>query len=141
MLYNQDLYYINLGRKATLISIIGFVIGIIFAFSLSLSKIAIVFTALIFAYIALSSFWGTHNLAKWFKKYRYRMPQYLWYFLNVFVYLAGIIIGLIGYGFIEHFLLVLAIDQQKENIGLISAQIILIPYLGSKYAEKINYHS
>ncbi|MGM0499903.1 MAG: hypothetical protein ACQERL_06800 [Bacillota bacterium] len=139
MMYNQDLYYLNLGRKATLIAIIGFTIGIIFAFLLSFSKIAIFFTALIFAYIALSSFWGAYNLSKWFKKYRYRMPKYLWYLLNIFIYLAGIIVGLIGYGFIEHFLLVLAIDQQKDNIGLISAQIILIPYLGSKYAKKINY--
>jgi len=141
MMYNQDLYYLNLGRKATLIAILGFVIGIIFAFSISFSKIAMLFTALIFAYIAISSFWGIYNLNKWFQKYRYRMPKYLWYFLNIFIYLAGIIIGLIGYGFIEHFLLVLAIDQQKNNIGLISAQIILIPYLGSKYAKKINYHS
>jgi len=141
MMYNQDLYYLNLGRKATLIAILGFVIGIIFAFSISFSKIAMLFTALIFAYIAISSFWGIYNLNRWFQKYRYRMPKYLWYFLNIFIYLAGIIVGLIGYGFIEHFLLVLAIDQQKDNIGLISAQIILIPYLGSKYAKKINYHS
>jgi len=140
-MYNQDLYYLNLGRKATLIAILGFVIGIIFAFSISFSKIAMLFTALIFAYIAISSFWGIYNLNRWFQKYRYRMPKYLWYFLNIFIYLAGIIVGLIGYGFIEHFLLVLAIDQQKDNIGLISAQIILIPYLGSKYAKKINYHS
>lgn len=139
MMYNQDLYYLNLGRKATLIAIIGFIIGIIIAFLFSFSKIAIFFTALIFAYIALSSFWGAYNLSKWFKKYRYRMPKYLWFLLNIFIYLAGIIVGLIGYGFIEHFLLVLAIDQQKDNIGLISAQIILIPYLGSKYAKKINY--
>ena len=141
MMYNQDLYYLNLGRKATLIAILGFMIGIIFAFSISFSKIAMLFTALIFAYIAISSFWGIYNLNRWFQKYRYRMPKYLWYFLNIFIYLAGIIVGLIGYGFIEHFLLVLAIDQQKNNIGLISAQIILIPYLGSKYAKKINYHS
>lgn len=140
MLYNQDFYYINLGRKATLIAIIAFTIGIIFASLVSASKITIFFTALIFAYIGLSSFWGAYNLSKWFKKYRYRMPKYLWYFLNIFVYLIGIIIGLTGYGFIEHFLLVLAIEQQQDNIGLISAQIILLPILGAIYAEKIDYH-
>ena len=140
MMYNQDQYIIKLGRTATISGLIGFGLGLAAAFLLSFSKIAVIFTAIIFAYFFTSSFWGIHNLNMWFNKYRYRMPQYLWYFLNIFVYLGGIFVGLVGYGFIEHFLLLLAMDQHKKGTGLIGAQIILLPYLGKIYADKINYH-
>lgn len=53
--------------------------------------------------------------------------------------IIGFFIGLIGYGFIEHFLLLLALDQHKKGTGLIGAQIILLPYLGQLYADKIDY--
>lgn len=141
MLYNQDQYFINLGRKATAAALAAFFLGIAVALVFSLSILTLFFTAIIFAYIALSSFWGIYNLEKWFKKYRYKMPKYLWYFLNLFIIIAGIIVGCFGYGFIEHFLLVLAVEQQKDNLNLITAQIILLPYLGPKYAESKNYHS
>lgn len=140
MMYNQDRFIINLGRKATIYGIIGFFVGIIAAFLLSFSKIAIFITAIIFSFFFTSSFWGVHNLKMWFNKYRYRMPKFIWYFLNIFVYLAGIFVGLVGYGFIDHFLLLLAMDQNKKGTGLIGAQIILLPYVGKLYAEKINYH-
>lgn len=140
MMYNQDQYIIRLGRKATISGLIGFGLGLAAAFLFSFSKIAAVFTAIIFAYFFTSSFWGIYDLKMWFNKYRYRMPQYLWYFLNIFVYLGGIFVGLVGYGFIEHFLLLLAMDQHKKGTGLIGAQIILLPYLGRIYADKINYH-
>lgn len=139
MMYNQDQFIIRLGRKATIYGVIGFFLGIIAAFFLSFSKIAIIITAVIFSMFFTSSFWGVHNLKMWFNKYRYRMPKFLWYFLNIFVYLAGIFVGLIGYGFIEHFLLLLAMDQHKKGTGLIGAQIILLPYLGQLYADKIEY--
>ena len=140
MMYNQDQFVINLGRKATISGLIGLILGIIFAYLFSFSGVAIFFTALIFSYIFTSSFWGIHNLKMWYNKFRYRMPKYLWYFLSIFVYSAGFLVGLIGYGFIEHFLLLLAMDQQKKGTGLIGAQIILLPYLGKIYAEKVNYH-
>ena len=140
MMYNQDQFVIKLGRKATVSGLVGLVVGLISAFLLSFSMIGIFFTAIIFSYIFTSSFWGIHNLKMWYNKYRYRMPEYLWYFLSIFVYLLGILLGLIGYGFIEHFLLILAIEQQKKGPGLIGAQIILLPYLGKLYAEKINYN-
>ena len=139
-MYNQDNYIINQGKKATIYGIIGFLFGFAAAILLSFSKIALLFTAIIFAYFFVSSFWGIHSLKMWFNKYRYRMPQYIWYFLNIFVYLGGIIVGIIGYGFIEHFLLLLAMDQHKKGTGLIGAQIILFPYLGDFYAEKIDYN-
>ena len=139
-MYNQDRFIINLGRKATLYGIIGFLCGLISALLLSFSEIAIFFTALFFSFFFTSSFWGVHNLKMWFNKYRYKMPKYIWYFLNIFVYLGGIIVGIIGYGFIEHFLLLLAMDQHKKGTGLIGAQIILFPYLGDFYAEKIDYN-
>ena len=139
-MYDQDRYYINLGRKATTSGLIGFLLGIIVAFLLSFSSIAVFLTAFIFAFIFNSSFWGAHKLGMWFKKYRYRMPIYLWYFLSVFVYFIGILLALIGYGFIEHFLLLLAIEQQDKGPGFIGAQIILLPYLGELYAKKINYN-
>ncbi|MFW5736830.1 MAG: hypothetical protein ACOC4L_03520 [Halanaerobium sp.] len=140
MMYNQDQYIINQGKRATISGLIGFAFGLITAFLLSFSKIAVIFTALFFAYFFTSSYWGIHSLRMWFNKYRYRMPVYLWYFLMIFIYLAGLILGLISYGFIEHFLLLLAMDQHKKGTGLIGAQIILIPYLGDIYADKINYH-
>ncbi|RCW58740.1 MULTISPECIES: hypothetical protein [Halanaerobium] len=140
MMYNQDQFIIKLGRKATISGLIGFLCGLIAAFLLSFSIIAIAFTAIIFSFFFTSAFWGIHNLKMWFNKYRYRMPEYLWYFLNIFVYLGGVIVGLIGYGFIEHFLLLLAMDQHKKGTGLIGAQIILLPYLGKIYADKINYN-
>jgi hypothetical protein len=138
-MYNQDRFIINQGRKATFYGIIGLLFGLISAFLLSVPVIAVVFAAVIFSCFFTSSFWGIYNVKKWFNKYRYRMPEYLWYFLNIFVYPAGIFVGLIGYGFIEHFLLLLAMSQHKNETGLIGAQIILIPYLGELYAEKINY--
>ncbi len=138
-MYNQDYIIINQGRKATFYGILGFLFGITVSFLLSVPAIAIFTAAVIFSGFFTSSFWGIHNIKMWFNKYRYRMPEYLWYFLNIFVYPAGIFVGLIGYGFIEHFLLLLAMSQHKNETGLIGAQIILIPYLGELYAEKINY--
>jgi hypothetical protein len=49
------------------------------------------------------------------------------------------LLGIIGYGFIEHFLLLLAMEQNKRGAGFIGSQIILLPYLGNLYAKKINY--
>jgi hypothetical protein len=135
-MYNQDLFIINLGRKATTYGLIGFFVGLIVALLLSLPKIAILITAVVFYFFFTSSFWGVHNSKMWFNKYRYRMPKYIWYFLSIFVYLLGIFVGLIGYGFIDHFLLLLAMSQQKKDTGLIGAQIILLPYLGKLYAKK-----
>mgnify|MGYP006283637591 CR=1 FL=1 len=140
MMYNQDQFVIKLGRKATVSGLIGFIIGLISAFLLSFSTVGVFFTAIIFSYFFTSSFWGIHNLKMWYNKYRYRMPEYLWYFLSIFVYAFGVFVGLVGYGFIEHFLLLLAMDQHKKGTGLIGAQIILLPYLGNIYAEKINYY-
>lgn len=139
MMYNQDQFIVNLGRKATISGLAGLIIGIIFAYLFSFSKVAIFFTAVFFSCFFTSSFWGIHNLKMWYNKYRYRMPKYLWYFLSIFVYFAGILVGLIGYGFIEHFLLLLAMGQHKKGTGLIGAQIILLPYLGKIYAKKNNY--
>ena len=139
-MYNQDRFIINQGRKPTFYGIIGLLFGLISAFLLSVPVIAVVFAAVIFCCFFTSSFWGIYNVKKWFNKYRYRMPKYLWYFFNIFVYPAGIFVGLIGYGFIEHFLLLLAMSQHKNETGLIGAQIILLPYLGELYADKINYN-
>lgn len=138
-MYNQDQYYINLGKKATISGLVGFFFGIIFALLVSFPIIAVFITAFIFAYLFTSSYWGIHKLKMWFKKYRYQMPIYIWHFLSIFVYFFAIIISVIGYGFIEHFLLLLAIEQQDKGPGFIGAQIILLPYLGKLYAKKINY--
>jgi hypothetical protein len=139
-MYNQDRFIINLGRKATIYGIIGLLCGLISALLLSFSEIAIFFTALFFSFFFTSSFWGVHNLKMWFNKYRYQLPKYIWYFLNIFVYTAGFFLGLIGYGFIDHFLLLLSISQQKDGPGLFGSQIVLLPYLGDLYADKINYN-
>ena len=138
-MYNQDQYYINLGKKATISGLVGFLFGIVFALLVSFPVIAVFITAFIFAYLFTSSYWGIHKLKMWFKKYRYQMPIYIWHFLSIFVYFFAIIISVIGYGFIEHFLLLLAIEQQDKGPGFIGAQIILLPYLGELYAKKINY--
>jgi len=139
-MYNQDQFIINQGRKATFYGIVGFLFGIISAFLISVPIIAVIAAAVLFSVFFTSSFWGVRIIKMWFNKYRYRMPKYLWYFLNIFVYPAGIFLGLVGYGFIDHFLLLLAMSQDKKKIGLIGAQIILLPYLGEIYSEKINYN-
>lgn len=138
-MYNQDQFIIKLGRKATLSGIVGLVLGLIAGFLLSFSKLGIIVTAIIFSGFFTSSYWGVHKLKMWYKKYEYRLNKYIWYALFPFVFLTGILLGAVGYGIIEHFLLLLAMDQQKKGAGLIGAQIILIPYLGDYYAKKINY--
>lgn len=139
-MYNQDRFIINQGRKATFYGIFGFLFGLIGTFLLAVPIIAVIAAAVLFSVIFTSSFWGIQKIKMWFNKYRYRIPKYLWYILNIFIYPTGVLLGLVGYGFIEHFLLLLAMSQHKKGTGLISAQIILMPYLGELYADKINYN-
>ncbi|SFL52454.1 hypothetical protein [Halanaerobium salsuginis] len=139
MLYNQDQYLINLGRKATTSALIGLLLAVILTFYFSLSKIITFFIIILFIYIFGTAFWGINKLKMWFNKYRYRLPSYIWYPAHLIIYLVGFLLGIIGYGFIEHFLLLLAMEQNKRGAGFIGSQIILLPYLGNLYAKKINY--
>lgn len=137
MIYNRDQYVLNQGKEATFFGIIGILIALLVSIFLSLSYIAALISAAVAYYLFISAFWGINNLNLWTNKLRYKLPKFIWYILKLFSYPLGLIIGVVGYGFIEHFLLLIAIEHQYSKLNLLTAQIILFPYLGDKYLEHI----
>ena len=136
---SEDEYIMHVGRKATGSGLIGFGIGFIFSLFMNFSLVGIVFFSLLSGYLFLTGFWGGYNVNRWFRKFRHRLPKYIWVSGKVPVITIGVIAGWMVWGFFEHFILLLAMGA-SGNPGMILAQILLIPKLGSKVADKINYH-
>ncbi|MEJ6952346.1 hypothetical protein [Natronospora cellulosivora (SeqCode)] len=139
MYFNENEYILNNGRKATATGILGLILGFIISLLLNLSMFAFILLTILIGYLFLTSYWGIYKSNFWFRKYRYKLPYTIWLFLRVFVLIAGAILGILFLGFFEHFILLLAMGSDPDGPGMIAAQIILIPFIGEKYAGLIKY--
>lgn len=140
MYFNENKFIINNGRKASSSGLIGLLIGLIMSLIFSFSWLGTMFFALFIGYIFLTSFWGGYKINFWFRKYKYKMPSLLWQGLRVPVVTLGSILGILCWGFFEHFILLLGISTgYKAGPGMISAQIILLPYIGKHYSKYIKF--
>lgn len=139
MYFNENEFILNNGRKATGSGIIGLIIGFILSLILSFTTFGTILMMLFSCYLFLTGFWGGYKLNFWFRKFRYRMPIYLWHVSRVFVIFVGILLGIVGYGVFEHFILLLAMGSSSDGPGMIASQIILLPYVGKYYSDRINY--
>lgn len=141
MYFDENKFIIDNGRKATTSGLIGLVIGLILSKVFMFSWPGVTLFCIFMTYISLTAFWGAYKLNLWFRKYKYRMPGVLWQTLRIIVILSGGLLGTLGWGFFEHFILLLSISTGYDNVsGMISAQIILLPYLGKYYARYINFY-
>ncbi|MGM0419698.1 MAG: hypothetical protein ACQEQG_01765 [Bacillota bacterium] len=138
--YNEDDYLLRLGRIANGCGLIGIVVGIMLSVLWNYSTPGIVFFALFAGYLGMSSFWGVYKLNRWFQRYKAKMPLSLWYLFRIGVWGAGTLVGILFYGAFQQFILTLALDDGSGKPGLIQSIIILMPYIGPKYADKINYN-
>ncbi len=136
---SEDDYLLILGRRCTGLAIIGFIIGIIISLFNNFSIPGIIFFTLFTGYLFGTAFWGVYNLNRWFYKYRSKMPDPVWQIIRVPVWAVGIIIGILFYGAFQQFILLLALDDGSGKPTVFQSIIILTPYIGSKYADKINY--
>lgn len=139
MYMNQDEYLVYVGRLATGSGLIGLAIGLIFSLILGFSGMLLAFFTVLAGYIFLTGFWGGYNINRWFRKFRYRMPSVIWNISRVIVVAVGVIMGWIVWGIFEHFILLLAMGAEG-NPGMMLSQVILFPIIGSKVADKMDYH-
>ncbi len=140
MYFNENKFIIDNGRKASSSGLIGLLLGLIWSLIFSFSWLGTVFFTLFIGYIFLTGFWGGYRTNLWFRKYKYRMPSLLWQGLRVPVVTLGSILGILCWGFFEHFILLLGISTgYKAGPGMIAAQIILLPYIGKYYSKYIKF--
>ena len=137
---SEDQYLLILGRRCTGLAIIGFIIGLIISLINNFNLPGIIFFSLFIAYLTGTAFWGVYKLNRWFYKYRSKMPDPIWQAFRVPVWAVGILIGIIFYGAFQQFILLLALDDGSGKPTVFQSVIILTPYIGPKYAEKINYN-
>ncbi|MBF8436494.1 hypothetical protein I0Q91_05355 [Halanaerobiaceae bacterium Z-7014] len=136
---SEDQYLLVLGRRSTGSAIIGFLIGIIISLINNFNIPGLIFFSLFVAYLTGTAFWGVYKLNRWFYKYRSKMPDPIWQIFRVPVWAAGILIGIMFYGAFQQFILLLALDDGSGKPTVLQSIIILTPYIGPKYADKINY--
>ncbi len=140
MYFDENKFIINNGRRATASGLIGMFIGLLISFMSSFSLIGTIIFTFFMGYVFLTGFWGGYKINLWYRKYKYRLPTILWQSIRVLLIISGIIFGIIIQGFFEHFILLLGMSTgYKNGPGMISAQIILLPYIGKRYAKKINF--
>ena len=137
---SEDQYLLILGRRCTGLAIIGFIIGLIISLINNFNLPGIIFFSLFIAYLTGTAFWGVYKLNRWFYKYRPKMPDPIWQVFRIPVWAVGILIGIIFYGAFQQFILLLALDDGSGKPTVFQSVIILTPYIGPKYADKINYN-
>lgn len=136
--FNEDDYVIYTGRLATSCGLFGMVLGLILSSIFSFTTLGTVLAMIGLAYLFTTGFWGAYNLDRWFRRYKFRIPTTLWQLLRVPVVILGLVLGIIGWGVFEHFILLLAMGLPSP--GLIAAQIILLPWIGSWFSNYIDYN-
>ncbi len=137
---NEDDYMLYLGRISTGMGIAGIFLGILISLFAGFSRPALFFFSLFAGYIGLSGFWGIHRVHKSLRKYRWQLPDLVYKFFKLLAIPPGIILGMLFYGAFQQFVLLLALDDGSGKPGLFQSVLILTPYLGPWYAEKINYN-
>lgn len=137
---SEDDYLLKLGRRCTSLTIIGIILGIIISLINNFNIPGTIFFSLFTGYLLGTAFWGVHKLNRWFYRYRSKMPELIWQVLRVPVWGAGILIGILFYGAFQQFILLLALDDGSGKPTVFQSIIILTPYIGPKYADKINYN-
>ncbi len=138
-MYDENEFFIMQGRKASSAGVTGLFLGIIISLIITPGKLLSLILILSLIYFFITGYWGVTKLNRWFRKYRYKMPPVIWNLLRVIITVVGYILGIIGWGFFEHFILLLSMESIEGRPGLIGAQIILLPWIGPWYAKKINY--
>ncbi len=136
-MYDQDEYFLYTGRLATASGLVGIVLGVLLSTLSGSGRFATIVVPIVFAYLFVTGFWGAYNLNQWFMRYRYRLPIVIWHIMRIPVLLVGVIAGVFGWGVLEHFVLLLAMDAR---FGLLGAQLILIPGIGRKIGQLLKYH-
>ena len=136
-MFGPNEYLLSTGRLATGFGLFGLALGLILSIPTGTDALSIIAVTVIFGYLGVTGFWGAYNIDRWFRKYRYRMPKPAWYVLRVLFIILGIIGGALGYGAIEHFILLLAMDAP---LGLFGAQLILLPFAGRKLGQLMKYN-
>lgn len=139
MYFNQDEFLLHQGRLATGFGLIGAAVGIVVSYILGFTTLGTILMTAFTGYLGLTGFWGGYKMNLWIRKYKYRMPTLLWHVLRILAAAAGVIMGVVLWGVFEHFILLLAMGGTGDP-GLIASQIILLPKLGSWYADRINYN-
>ncbi len=136
---NQDDHLLHLGRTATGIGLLALLASVVLGLYLNFPAAGIFFFSLFGFYIGMTSFWGIYNLNRWFRKYRFRMPEPLWYLLRIPLFVLGFFLGILLYGIFHQFVLLLALDDGSGKPGLLASLIILTPIIGPRFADYINY--
>ena len=136
---NEDEYILYIGRRATGSGLLGLFVGFVSSVIMNFSSVGIFFFSIFVGYLFLTGFWGGYNINRWFRKFKFRLPTPLWVSGRIPVIVIGVIAGWMVWGFFEHFILLLAMGASGDP-GMILSQILLIPKVGSKVADKINYH-
>ncbi len=137
---NEDDYMLYLGRLSSSLGIVGFFIGVLISIISGFSNLELVFFSLFTGYIGFSGFWGVHRVYKSLRKYRWKLPDIVYKLGKILAIPPGIILGMLFYGAFQQFVLLLALDDGSGKPGLFQSLIILTPYLGPWYAEKIDYN-
>lgn len=137
---NEDDYMLYLGRLSTGSGIAGFFIGVLISLLWGFSLLGLIFFGLFTGYIGLSGFWGIHRINKSLRKYRWKVPGLIYKIFKVLAIPPGIILGMLFYGAFQQFVLLLALDDGSGKPGLFQSLLILTPYLGPWYAERIDYN-
>ncbi len=136
---NEDDYMLFLGRKASGWGFIGVLVGIVISLLMDFPLAGLIFFSLAAGYIGLTGFWGVHALHKKVRKYRMRLPDIIYMLLKLLAVIPGVILGIFFYGAFQQFVLLLALDDGSGKPGLFQSVLILTPYLGPWYADKIDY--
>jgi len=130
--FNEEDFLLRPGRLATTAGLIGFLCGIVITLLTIYDIFTIVVIPLLFGYLGLTGFWGAYNISQWFRRYRYRMHKHVWNVLRIPVLALGVVLGVCGWGVMEHFTLLLAVDAKGSIFG---SQLVLLPVVGRKFAK------
>ncbi|MFW5891435.1 MAG: hypothetical protein ACOC4G_12585 [Bacillota bacterium] len=136
MFKQKDMYLVRAGRRASGLGVLALLGGLVFSLILDLSIIPTILLGLVSGYVFLSCYWGGFKTNLWYNRYRYQLSEWIWKALKYPVLICGSFLGLFLWGFLEHFFLLVAIMTNK-GIGIIHAQLLLLPFVGSWLGEKL----
>jgi len=142
-LYTQadaEQFTFRVARRATASGLIGAAIGLTVPLVAGLPWGFAIFLAFLLGYLSLTGYWGIHGAETWYQRYRYEWTPVLWYALRPVVVIVGCLLGWVFFGVYEHFMLLLAMTGSGD-IGVLRAQICLLPYIGPKITEKVYFKS